>query len=181
MYSLLILALLASDNSIFYHAMKKTLDLLRHCGNISLRGLFLRDFTQQAPWSCLIIIDTSIHTQGGSGMTKAEIVAKVAEEIKISKAAAARALAVITDSITQTIKAGGKATLVGFGTFLAAERKARKGRNPQTGKEIKIAAKKVPKFAAGAALKAAAAGKAATVKPKAKKAPAKKAAKPKKK
>jgi DNA-binding protein HU-beta len=112
-------------------------------------------------------------------MTKEEIVAKVAEEIKISKAAAARALAVITDSITQTIKAGGKATLVGFGTFLAAERKARKGRHPQTGKEIKIAAKKVPKFSAGAALKAAAAGKAAPAK--AKRPLPKKAAKPKKK
>jgi DNA-binding protein HU-beta len=114
-------------------------------------------------------------------MTKAEIVAKVAEEIKISKAAAAKALAVITDSITETIKAGGKATFVGFGTFFVAQRKARKGRNPQTGKEIKIAAKKVPKFSAGAALKAAAAGKSAPAKPKAKKAPAKKAAKPKKK
>ena len=115
-------------------------------------------------------------------MTKAEIVAKVAEEIKISKAAAAKALAVITDSITQTIKAGGKATLIGFGTFLVAQRKARRGRNPQTGKEIKIAAKKVPRFSAGAALKAAAAGKAAPAKPKTKKAPAKKvAAKPKKK
>ena len=129
-------------------------------------------------------------------MTKAEIVEKVAAEIKISKEAAARALAVITGAITQTIKAGGKATLIGFGTFFAAERKARKGRNPQTGKEIKIAAKKVPKFSAGAALKAAANGKAAptkpkatkaptkkaaTVKPKATKAPAKKAVKPKKK
>jgi DNA-binding protein HU-beta len=115
-------------------------------------------------------------------MTKAEIVAKVAEEIKISKAAAAKALAVITDSITQTIKAGGKAILIGFGTFSVAQRKARKGRNPQTGKEIKIAAKKVPKFSAGAALKAAASGKAAPAKPKVKKAPAKKAAvKPKKK
>ena len=114
-------------------------------------------------------------------MTKAEIVAKVAEEIKISKAAAARALAVVTDSITQTIRAGGKATLVGFGTFFAAQRKARKGRNPQTGKEIKIPAKKVPKFSAGSALKAAAAGMAAPAKVKAKKAPAKKAAKAKKK
>jgi DNA-binding protein HU-beta len=115
-------------------------------------------------------------------MTKAEIVEKVAAEIKISKAAAAKALAVITGAITQTIKAGGKATLIGFGTFFVAQRKARKGRNPQTGKEIKIAAKKVPKFSAGAALKAAASGKAAPAKPKAKKAPAKKAAvKPKKK
>ncbi len=68
-------------------------------------------------------------------------------------------------------------TLIGFGTFSVAERKARKGRNPQTGKEIKIAAKKVPKFSAGAALKAATSGKAASAKPKAKKP----AAKPKKK
>jgi DNA-binding protein HU-beta len=109
-------------------------------------------------------------------MTKAEIVEKVAAEIKVSKAAAAKALAVITDSITQTIRAGGKAILIGFGTFSVAQRKARKGRNPQTGKEIKIAAKKVPRFSAGAALKAAASGKAAPAKPKATKAPAKKAA-----
>jgi DNA-binding protein HU-beta len=110
-------------------------------------------------------------------MTKAEIVAKVAEEIKISKSAAAKALAVITGSITQAIKKGDKVTLIGFGTFSVAPRKARKGRNPRTGKEIKIAAKKVPKFSAGATLKAAASGKAAPAKPKAKKA----AAKPKKK
>jgi DNA-binding protein HU-beta len=119
-------------------------------------------------------------------MTKADIVAKVAKEIKISKAAAGKALALITDSIMETIRAGGKATLVGFGTFLASERKARKGRNPRTGKEIKIAAKRVPKFSAGKALKAAAAGKAVPgkavpAKPKAKKAPARKAAKAPKK
>ena len=114
-------------------------------------------------------------------MTKAEIVEKVAAEIKVSKAAAAKALAVITDSITQTIKAGGKAILIGFGTFSVAQRKARKGRNPQTGKEIKIAAKKVPKFSAGAALKAAASGKAAPAKPKAKRPLPKKVVKPKKK
>ena len=126
--------------------------------------------------------DNHTYTQGGSRMTKAEIVAKVAEEIKISKAAAAKALAVITGSIAQAIKKGGKVTLIGFGTFSVASRKARKGRNPRTGKEIKIAAKKVPKFSAGAALKAAASGKAAPVKPKVNKAPAKKAAvKPKKK
>jgi DNA-binding protein HU-beta len=114
-------------------------------------------------------------------MTKAEIVEKVAAEIKISKVAAAKALAVITDSIAQAIKKGGKVTLIGFGTFSVASRKARKGRNPRTGKEIKIAAKKVPKFSAGAALKAAASGKAAPVKAKTKKAPAKKVTKPKKK
>jgi len=112
-------------------------------------------------------------------MTKAEIVEKVAAEIKVSKAAAARALAVITGSIADALRKGGKVTLIGFGTFSVSARKARKGRNPQTGKEIKIAAKKVPRFSAGAALKAAATGKAAPAK--AKKAPAKKAAKPKKK
>ncbi len=93
-------------------------------------------------------------------MTKAEIVEKVAGEIKVSKAAAAKALAVITGSITQAMKKGDKVTLIGFGTFSVASRPARKGRNPQTGKEIKIAAKKVPKFSAGAALKAVVNGKA---------------------
>jgi DNA-binding protein HU-beta len=101
----------------------------------------------------------------------------VAEEIKVSKTAAAKALTVITDSIAQALRKGGKVSLIGFGKFSVAERKARKGRNPQTGKEIKIAAKKVPKFSAGAGLKAAAAGKAVPAKAKAKKA----AAKPKKK
>ena len=110
-------------------------------------------------------------------MTKAEIIAKLAEEIKVSKVAAAKAFEVITGSIAQTLQKGGKVSLIGFGTFSVAERKARKGRNPQTGKEIKIAAKKVPKFSAGAGLKAAVAGKAAPAKPKAKKA----AVKPKKK
>jgi DNA-binding protein HU-beta len=93
-------------------------------------------------------------------MTKAEIVAKVAEEIKISKAAAGMALALVTDSIAQAMRKGEKLTLIGFGTFSVVLRKARKGRSPQTGKEIKIAAKKAPKFSAGAALKAAAEGKA---------------------
>jgi len=111
-------------------------------------------------------------------MTKAEIVAKVAEELKISKVAAGKAFGVMTSCIEDALKNGEKVTFVGFGTFSVAERKARKGRNPQTGKEIKIAAKKVPKFSAGSALKAAVSGKpAAAAKPKAKKA----AAKPKKK
>ena len=105
-------------------------------------------------------------------MTKAEIVTKVAEKIKVPKAAAAKALAVVTESIAQAIRKGDKVTLIGFGTFSVANRKARKGRNPRTGKEIKIAAKKVPKFSAGAALKAVATSKAAP------KPPSKKAAKP---
>lgn len=93
-------------------------------------------------------------------MTKTDIVAKVAQEVRISKAAAGKALGVITDLITQAVRKCEKVSLIGFGTFSVSQRKARKGRNPQTGKEIKIAAKKVPKFSAGAALKAAAQGKA---------------------
>src|SRR5208337_5413443 len=93
-------------------------------------------------------------------MTKAEIVAKVADEIKVSKTAAAKALAVITGSIAQAIRKGGKVSLVGFGTFSVVERKARTGRNPRTGKEIKIQAKKAPKFSPASAMKDALAGKA---------------------
>jgi nucleoid DNA-binding protein len=114
-------------------------------------------------------------------MTKADIVAKLAEEIKVTKAVAAKAFAVVTGGIEEAIKKGDRLTIVGFGTFSVTERKARKGRNPRTGKEIKIAAKKVPKFTAGAALKLAANGGAQKAKPKAKKAPAKPAAKAKKK
>ena len=93
-------------------------------------------------------------------MTKADIIAKLAEEIKISKKAAGQTLALVTDSVAQAMRKGEKVTFVGFGTFSVVQRKARKGRNPQTGKEIKIAAKKAPKFTAGAGLKAAAEGKA---------------------
>jgi DNA-binding protein HU-beta len=110
-------------------------------------------------------------------MTKAEIVAKLAEEIKISKKAAGQAFALVTDSIAQSLRKGEKVALVGFGTFSVVQRKARNGRNPQNGKEIKIAAKKVPKFTAGSALKAAAEGKAPAKKPRAKKTPVKKAKK----
>ncbi len=111
-------------------------------------------------------------------MTKAEIVAKVANEVKVTKVAAAKAFNVITGCIEDALRKGKKVTFVGFGTFSVAQRKARKGRNPQTGKEIRIPAKKVAKFSAGAALKAAVEGKApvkkAAPKPKAKKAKGKK-------
>ena len=110
-------------------------------------------------------------------MTKAEIVAKVAEEIKISKKAAGQALSLITDSIAQALRKGEKVTFVGFGTFSVVQRKARKGRNLRTGTEVKIAARKAPKFTAGSALKTAAEGKAPVKKAGAKKAAAKKAKK----
>ena len=71
-----------------------------------------------------------------------------------SKAEAVKAVNAFLEAIKKTLKKGEKVTLVGFGTFSVAKRSARKGRNPQTGKPIKIAAKKVPKFTAGKALKA---------------------------
>jgi DNA-binding protein HU-beta len=88
-------------------------------------------------------------------MTKAELVDVVADGADISKAAAARALDSLIDGITKALKKGDKVTLVGFGTFSVSKRKARKGRNPQTGEEINIAASKAPKFTAGKALKQA--------------------------
>ena len=115
-------------------------------------------------------------------MTKTEIIAKMAEEAKISKAAAGIAFESVISCIEESLKKGEKTTIVGFGTFSVADRKARTGRNPRTGKEVKIAAKKAPKFSAGTPLKAALNNKAAApAKKAAKKAPAKPVAKPKKK
>jgi len=87
-------------------------------------------------------------------MTKAELVEKMAKDSKISKAAAAKALDSFIDGVTKALKKkDGKVTLVGFGTFSKGRRKARKGRNPQTGAEIKIKASTVVKFKAGKKLK----------------------------
>ena len=87
-------------------------------------------------------------------MTKAELVEKMAKDAGISKAAAAKALSSFTASITKALKKkDGKITLVGFGTFSKIRRKARKGRNPQTGESIKIKAHNAVKFKAGKALK----------------------------
>ncbi len=86
-------------------------------------------------------------------MTKAELVAKIAEKAKITKAQAESALAAFQCTVTNELVNDGKITLVGFGTFSALKRAARTGRNPQTGKPIKIAAKRVGKFTAGKTLK----------------------------
>ncbi len=87
-------------------------------------------------------------------MTKAELVEKAALDAKISKVAAASALNSFMDSDTKALnKKNGKVTLVGFGTFSKVRRKARKGRNPQTGAPIKIKARNVVKFKAGKKLK----------------------------
>ncbi len=86
-------------------------------------------------------------------MTKAELIDKVATSAGITKADAAKSLDATIDSVKAALKKGQKVTLVGFGTFSVSKRKARKGRNPRTGEEIKIPATKVPKFTAGKSLK----------------------------
>jgi DNA-binding protein HU-beta len=87
-------------------------------------------------------------------MTKAELVEKAAKESGISKVAAAAALNSFMSNVTKALKKkDGKVTLVGFGTFSKVRRKARKGRNPQTGAPIKIKATNVVKFRAGKKLK----------------------------
>jgi DNA-binding protein HU-beta len=86
-------------------------------------------------------------------MTKAEFIEKVAKDAGISKVAAGAVLKTFTGQVTKTLKKEGKVTLVGFGTFSKTKRKARKGRNPQTGEAIKIKASTGVKFKAGRALK----------------------------
>ncbi len=85
-------------------------------------------------------------------MTKADLVGKMAEAAAISKAAAEKAFAGALDAIEQALQSGEKVSLVGFGTFTVAQREARQGRSPATGKTIQIPAKKVVKFKPGAAL-----------------------------
>ncbi|GAB6194326.1 HU family DNA-binding protein [Desulfocastanea catecholica] len=86
-------------------------------------------------------------------MTKAELVAKIAKDAELTQIQAQKALNSFIEITTAAIKAGDKVVLVGFGTFSAVNRAARIGRNPQTGKELKIAAKTNGKFTPGKALK----------------------------
>ena len=88
-------------------------------------------------------------------MNKGELVGKIAKDSGISKGKAEAAFNSIVGGITAALKKGQKVTIVGFGTFSVAKRKARTGRNPQTGAAIKILARKVPKFSAGSELKKA--------------------------
>ncbi|MHC1707112.1 MAG: HU family DNA-binding protein [Bacteroidales bacterium] len=85
-------------------------------------------------------------------MNKAELIDAIAGEAKMTKSDAKKALDAFVDATSKALKKGDRVALVGFGSFSVAKRAARKGRNPQTGKEIKIAAKKVVKFKAGTEL-----------------------------
>ena len=85
-------------------------------------------------------------------MNKGELIEKISKDAKVTKSQAGDALDSFINAVGATLSKGGKVMLVGFGTFSISERKAHKGRNPQTGKEIKIKAKKVAKFKAGVEL-----------------------------
>ncbi|MGI6488235.1 MAG: HU family DNA-binding protein [Syntrophomonadaceae bacterium] len=86
-------------------------------------------------------------------MNKTELVAQVAEQVEMSKKDVEKLVNVLFGTIEETLREGEKVQLVGFGTFEVRDRKARKGRNPQTGDEIEIPATRVPAFKAGKTLK----------------------------
>lgn len=86
-------------------------------------------------------------------MNKSQLIDKIATSSDISKAAAGRALDAMIEAVTEALQSDDDVALVGFGTFLVRDRKARTGRNPRTGAEIKIPAGKMPGFRAGKALR----------------------------
>ncbi len=92
-------------------------------------------------------------------MTKSELIDKISSDTNISKDDAGRVLTSAFDHIAKALEKGESVTLVGFGTFDVSERKARKGRNPQTGETIKIPAMKVPRFKAGKSFREIVSGK----------------------
>lgn len=92
-------------------------------------------------------------------MNKSELVASVAEKTGLTKKDAEKAVSAVFESITDTLVAGDKVQLIGFGTFEVRDRKERQGQNPQTKKPIIIPATKVPAFKAGKTLKEAVVGK----------------------
>ena len=92
-------------------------------------------------------------------MNKVELIGSVAEKTGLTKKDSEKAVKAAFESIEKALASGERVQLIGFGTFEVRKRKARKGRNPQTGEEIKISAAKVPAFKAGKALKDAVAKK----------------------
>jgi DNA-binding protein HU-beta len=87
-------------------------------------------------------------------MNKGDLIHFVARDVKITKVQAAKAIDSLVEHITRTLKRGERTSLVGFGTFSISRRKARTGRNPQTGAPLRIPAKKVVKFTTGKVLRA---------------------------
>ena len=88
-------------------------------------------------------------------MNKGDLIEKIVSDVNITKADAARVLESVIDGITQSLKGGERTTISGFGTFSVSKRKARVGRNPQTGEPINIPARRVARFTSGKELKEA--------------------------
>ena len=88
-------------------------------------------------------------------MNKSELIEALVKETEVSKAAAGRSIDALIQIITKTVAKKDDVQLIGFGTFKAVKRAARKGKNPRTGEPLKIAAATLPKFTPGAAFKAA--------------------------
>jgi DNA-binding protein HU-beta len=86
-------------------------------------------------------------------LNKADLIEQIAQAAEISKSAAERAIDAMVVAVKTSLKKDEDVTLVGFGTFYAAKRAARAGRNPRTGEQVQIAAARLPKFRAGKALK----------------------------
>ena len=111
-----------------------------------------------------IIKNVHFKKRGLHTMNKEELVQEVSKKSKVTQKETAEIINALMETIEKTVAKGKKVTLVGFGTFEARKRAARTGRNPQTGKEIKIAAKTVPAFSAGKKFKEAVDGKVAAKK-----------------
>jgi DNA-binding protein HU-beta len=86
-------------------------------------------------------------------LNKADLIEQIAQAAEISKSAAERSIDALVGAVKTSLRKDEEVTLVGFGTFFAAQRKARTGRNPRTGEAVSIAAARIPKFRAGKALK----------------------------
>ena len=97
-------------------------------------------------------------------MNKSDLIDTIAKEAELTKTAAAAFLDATLAAVVKAVAKGDSVTLIGFGSFKSSKRAARTGRNPQTGKEIKIAATTVPRFTAGDGFKTAVAGKKAAKK-----------------
>ena len=119
--------------------------------NITRRGLLGKALTASVAFGTGL----AVAPIQASAREKAELIDSIASEADITKADAKKALDAFIDTTTKALKKGNRVALVGFGSFSVSKRSARKGRNPQTGKEIKIPAKKVVKFKAGDELAAA--------------------------
>lgn len=122
-------------------------------------GVFILIFVKVLAFYFSLNIIFYVHIRKGTIMNKEELVQEIAKKAKVTQKDASEVLGALVDTIQKTVAKGKKVTLVGFGTFEPRKRAARNGRNPQTGKEIKIAAKTVPAFSAGKKFKTIVNGK----------------------